>query len=288
MKLKILISILSSFVILSLMSCEENETQNLSISIAGLEDLGSAAIYEGWLLVEGIPVSTGKFTVDAEGTLSETTFIAEVEDLDAATAFLVTVESVPDLSPSPSDIKLLAGDFLGNYSSLSIAHRSAIGHEFEESAGSYILATPTDMDDSNEKSGVWFVDNSSGFPEVGLDLPDLSEGWVYEGWALLNGVPVSTGTFTETTGPDASSRFSEAGGPPFPGEEFLLNAPDGYEFPINLAGQSIMISMEPVPDNSPKPFVLKPLLGEIPADAEVNTVLEINRNRSFPTGTATR
>ena len=134
----------------------------------------------------------------------------------------------------------------------------------------------------NSKAAIYMF---KGDVYQGFDAESLE---VYEGWALLNGVPVSTGTFTETTGPDASSRFSEAGGPPFPGEEFLLNAPDGYEFPINLAGQSIMISMEPVPDNSPKPFVLKPLLSEIPADAEVNTVLEINRNRSFPTGTATR
>ena len=56
-------------------------------------------------------------------------------------------------------------------------------------------------------------------------------------------------------------------GPPFPGEDYLVNAPMGLTFPTNLAGGTAVISIEPDPDNSPNPFTLKPLVKMIPADA---------------------
>lgn len=59
--------------------------------------------------------------------------------------------------------------------------------------------------------------------------------------------------------------------PPFPGEDFLANAPDGLTFPLDLSGGAAVISIEPADDNSPAPIALKPLVGEIPADAEAFT-----------------
>jgi len=161
-------------------------------------------------------------------------------------------------------------------------------NDFSSSAGKYILATPTDMDDSNEASGIWFLDNSSGAPAVGLELPVLPKGWAYEGWAVINGVPVSTGTFTSATGQDDTASFSGAGGPPYPGEDFLNNAPDGLSFPTDLSGGKAVISIEPVPDNSPAPFVLKPLVGDIPANAPVHSALDIDQHLNFPAGVASR
>lgn len=271
-------------------SCGDDEptTQNLNLDISGLEDLGSAAIYEGWIMVDGSPKTTGTFSVDGSGNLSKTSFELDAVDLESATAFILTVEPQPDPSPSPSDVHILAGDFSGENSSLSISHGAALGDDFSGSAGSYILATPTDMDDSNEASGIWFLDNSSGAPEVGLDLPILPKGWAYEGWAVIDGTPVSTGTFTSVTGQDDSAVFSGAGGPPYPGEDFLQNAPAGLSFPTDLSGGKAVISIEPVPDNSPAPFVLKPLVGDIPADAPVHSVLSIDQHLNFPSGTATR
>jgi hypothetical protein len=77
-------------------------------------------------------------------------------------------------------------------------------------------------------------------------------------------------------------------GPPFPGEDFLVNAPAGLTFPTNLAGGMAVISIEPVPDNSTAPFLLKPLVAPIPANAIDHTDYQMNQNLVFPTGTVTR
>lgn len=290
MKLNLSTIITLGLLAILLSSCGDDEptTQNLNLNISGLEDLGSTAIYEGWIMVDGSPKTTGTFSVNDAGELSKTSFELDATDLESATAFILTVEPQPDPTPSPSDVHILAGDFSGDNSVLSISHGAALGNDFSSSAGAYILATPTDMDDTNEASGIWFLDNSSGAPEAGLDLPTLPKGWAYEGWAVIDGVPVSTGTFTSVSGQDDAAPFSGAGGPPYPGEDFLSNAPAGLSFPTDLSGGKAVISIEPVPDNSPAPFVLKPLVGDIPTDAPVHSVLNIDQHLNFPSGTVNR
>ncbi len=286
-----LISLISFSLLATLfISCGDDEptTDNLTLNISGLEDLGESAVYEGWIMVDGAPQTTGTFTVNESGDLSKNSFELDAEALEKATAFILTVEPSPDPSPAPSDVHILAGDFSENEAGLTIGHEAALGNDFSSSAGKYILATPTDMDDSNEASGIWFLDNSSGAPEVGLELPTLPAGWAYEGWAVIDGIPVSTGTFTSVTGQDDSAVFSGAGGPPFPGEDFLNDAPAGLSFPTDLSGGKAVISIEPVPDNSPDPFVLKPLVGDIPAAAPVHSVLTIDQHLNFPTGSASK
>ena len=152
------------------------------------------------------------------------------------------------------------------------------------------MATPTDGADTNENSGVWFLDPGAG-PGAGLSLPTLPAGWVYEGWAVIDGSPVTTGTFTSVSDFDDSDPYSGTeAGPPFPGEDFLNNAPSGVTFPTDLRGATIVVSVEPVPDNSSNPFTLKPLVGMTPADAIDHTLLAMDNNASAtnPTGTATK
>jgi hypothetical protein len=267
-------------------TCELCAQGRLTLNIQGLEDLGPQARYEGWIIVNGSPVSTGLFSVDAEGEMSRKAFFVERADLAAAAAFVLTIEPVPDPDPAPSAVHLLGGDFSGSRAALSIGHPAALGNDFSKAAGQFILATPTDNSTSNENSGIWFL--VSG--QAGLVLPTLPAGWVYEGWAVINGVPVTTGTFTSPSGADASAPFSGPNaGPPFPGEDFLVNAPAGLSFPTNLAGGMAVISIEPSPDNSSAPFTLKPLVGPIPANATDHTAYPMNLNAgSFPTGTAAR
>jgi len=82
---------------------------------------------------------------------------------------------------------------------------------------------------------------------------------------------------------------TDAGSPPFPGEDFVMNAPAGLSFPTDLTGGLAVISIEPQPDNSPNPFALKPLVGEIPMNAmDHNTYMMGNNSGSFLTGMATR
>jgi len=160
-----------------LSSCgDDDTTESFSLSIAGLEDLGSAYQYEGWIIVDGSPVTTGLFSVDADGNLSKSSFDVEAADLEAASTFVLTIEPSPDSDPAPSDTHVLAGDFSGNTASLTVGHGAALGNDFSSSAGTYILATPTDDVDTNEDSGVWFLDNSSGSPMAGLDPASLLGG----------------------------------------------------------------------------------------------------------------
>ncbi|MCG8311322.1 MAG: hypothetical protein MI975_28295 [Cytophagales bacterium] len=275
-------------------ACEESEDsnpmKNLNLNISGLEDLGSDAIYEGWLIVDGAAISSGTFSVDANGTMSKTSFSVNATDLDKASTFVLTIEPVPDNDAGPSDVHLLGGDFSGTSAGLSVGHGAALGDDFNSSAGKYILATPTDGPDTNENSGIWFLDLGGGSPAVGLDLPTLPAGWKYEGWVVINGQPVTSGKFTAVDEVDEDDPFSgDMDGPPFPGEDYLRNAPAGLNFPTDLSGGTAVISIEPDPDNSPNPFTLKPLAAGIPAMAMDHLTYTLDKNLgSFPTGTATK
>lgn len=285
---------LIALVTLTVFACKDDDMtptdQDLTLNIQGLEDLGSDFAYEGWIMVDGAPKTTGVFTVDASGNLSQTTFSLDAEDLEKATAFILTIEPSPDNDPGPSDVHILAGDFNTDDATLTVGDSRALGDDFTTSTGGYILATPTNGADSDEKSGVWWLDPAAG-PGAGLDLPTLPAGWEYEGWAVIDGVPVTTGKFTDATKADDSAPFSGSmAGPPFPGEDFLENAPAGLTFPVDLSEMVVVISVEPQPDNSPNPFLLKPLVGHVPANAPDHSLLNMDNNAtgSNPTGTASK
>jgi hypothetical protein len=287
----VLTTMISSLV---LVSCNDSDVilpeSNLSLSINGLEDLGADFVYEGWIMVNGSPLTSGRFTVNSAGELSQSNFPIPTETLIAATAFILTIEPAVGDDPAPSDVHILAGDFAGSSGTMKVEDPRAIGNNFSTAAGKYILATPTNNDMNDEYSGVWFLDNSSGSPTAGLTLPSLPNGWIYEGWVVINGVPVSTGTFSSVTGSDNFSGFSGPNpGPQYPGEDFLMNAPAGLSFPTDIRGGAVVISIEPVPDNSPDPFLLKPLVHNPTPDAAIHTVLTMNQNlNSIPTGTFKR
>jgi hypothetical protein len=274
-----------------LMACDKDDDndRSLELNISGLEDLGSDYAYEGWLIVNGQPVSTGVFTVDGNGDLSETSFDIAKADLNDASTFVLTIEPSPDADPLPSDVHILAGDFIADNASLNVSHGAALANDFSGAVGKYILATPTDGANTNENSGIWFLDLSSGSPGVGLMLPALPNGWIYEGWAVSADGPISSGTFNHGDMADLAAPYSgNMMSPPFPGEDFLMNAPSGQTFPLDLAGGTAVISIEPVPDNSTTPFLLKPLVGQIPAAAKDHETYDLGLNLNFPTGTASR
>lgn len=256
---------------------------NLNLTLNGLEDLGSDFVYEGWVIVNGSPVSTGTFTVDANGTLSASSFDIDNATLQSATQFVLTIEPAQDPDPAPSAVKMMEGPINSNAANVS----TGIVGDFSTSTGRFILATPTTSSTADDLSGVWFLDNSSGSPVAGLSLPMLPEGWIYEGWAVIGGTPVSTGRFTTVSGQDDAATFSgtDSAGPPYPGEDFIINAPAGLTFPTDLTEAPIVITIEPVPDNSPAPFTLKPLFGTSPAMANPGTVYDMNnQSNGFPTG----
>lgn len=275
-----------SFFAVSCSSDDDNNTSttsDLTLNLQGLEALGSDYAYEGWIIVNGQPVSTGTFTSVA----FPQTFSVNTEQLENATAFVLSIEPAVDPDPAPADTKILIGDFNG----ASAAVNTAIVGDFTNASGAFFLRTPTDemgINNGNDQYGVWF--GTPGMPPVpNFVLPTLPAGWAYEGWVVGDSGPLSTGTFTAFNSADSSAPFSgPASGPPVPGEDFFENAPIGESFPLDVRGRTVVISIEPVPDDSPAPFVLKPLVGTAGNDTAPATY-DFGLNLvSFPMGSVTR
>lgn len=298
MKKQLLTLLIVPVMILTACNKDENDDMNtnmtgeLKLNITNLASSAASEQYEGWIIVNGAPVSTGTFTVDADGTPSKTSFIVAESNLSAATDFVLSIEPMPDNDPTPSAIKILGGSFSGNSASVSVAHGAALGNDFSNVAGKFIIATPTTVTMNDELSGLWFLDITSGSPMTSLVLPMLPAGWKYEGWAVIDGTPVTSGTFTMVDAMDNADPFSgsDAAGPPFPGEDYVANSPMGLTFPTDLSGATMVVSIEPDPDNSPSPFAFKPLVGTAPVNAMDHTTYDMmsNVSGSFPSGSVSR
>lgn len=276
-------------------SCSDDDdngvsTKSLTLNITGLEDLGTDFVYEGWIIVNGAPISTGTFTSTEVGQ----TFIIETSVLDAATRFVLTIEPAGETgtaATTPADTKLMVGDFSGDAATLSIG---TVGDfDTTTSSGTFFLRTPTDetgTNNGNDQNGIWFG-NPGAPPTPGFTLPALNAGWKYEGWVVVDGVgPITTGTFTAFDVADELSVFGggENTGPPIPGEDFLMNPPAGHNFPLDIRGRTVVISIEPSPDNSPNPFLLKPLVGTAGQDTAPATYNLGFSDASFPSGSVSR
>jgi len=256
-------------------------TTEIVLTTEGLPELAMGA-YAGWAIFPDETVSTGTFSPGQGSPRSVD------RDLREARTFVVTIEPTDDPEPGPSGVVALSGAFHGKEASLSFPV------SFTNARGSYILATPTDGGDSHETAGVWFLDPSG--PAPSLDLPALPSGWVYEGWAVTQGHPVSTGRFRTPTGADShSDHGGTSDGPPFPGEDLLRNPPMSVSFPADLAdGKSrIVVSVEPDLDGTdptgPKPFAVKPLVASVPEDAADHTSYDLMADPgTTPSGTVTR
>jgi len=270
-------------------------SSNLTLDLNGVEPLTGGYHYEGWAILGG-PASTGKFNLGAgsqlvtpSGSPIPGNTFATGRNLSAASAIVITIEPPGDADAAPAATKYLGGDLSGNTAALRAGHAAALGNDFAGATGKYILATPTNGSNTNENSGIWFLSLASGSPAQGLSLPVLPSGWRYEGWAVIGGTPVTTGVFTNPASADLAAPFSGAqSGPPFPGEDFLTNAPAGLVFPTDLANGRAVISIEPDPYPSAAPFTLKPLNGLIPGTAVDHVTYDMpNVAAQFPTGSAT-
>lgn len=253
---------------------------SLTFAFDGLPEL-AAGHYEGWAVFGDEKVSTGTFSAGDE-------YAFEVDrDLTDADRIVVTIEPDDDMDGAPSGVVLLAGAVESGTAELSFPV------SFDMVGGSYILATPTNGGGTNETAGVWFLDPSG--PSASLSLPELPRGWAYEGWVLTQGTPLSTGRFRDPAAADGFDGYSGmADAPPFPGEDFLANAPDGVDFPVDLAdgASEVVVSVEPDVDGTdptgPAPFAIKPLAGAVPEGADDHTPYDLSANEgTVPGGTAT-
>jgi len=261
-----------------------NETEALHMEYSGVEPLGADYVYEGWLIVDGYPVSTGVFSVTAGGMAVPSTVLVDAEDAMNAAMFVLTIEPTDDMDPSPSFTHYLAGSFGRAFETvLTVDHPAALGDDFMADAmGDYILETPSTAGIAGDyNQGIWFLDPSMG-PGASLDLPVLPGGWMYEGWVAGVDGPVTTGRFLDPAMVDMDGAGPYAGPdgyPPFPGQDYIMP-------PMVLTdGFAAVISIEPEPDNDPGPFALKPLVDMNIDDVGAGVVQGMANNSSaFPTG----
>ncbi|WP_304143699.1 hypothetical protein [Ignavibacterium album] len=253
LQMKRLFTLLIAAAILSFAGCEyfeNSDTLNISsfeVNLSGLPTLPSSLTYVGWFDGDDIP-ATYLFDKDADanGNIFYSNDQTPLKILDSAQIFYITIESKADIgSPNfrPSSRIILQGRFTKGAANLWISENA---DKYSIARAKYSLDTPTDNPAANDFSGLWFVDSlDAGTPAAGLDFPVLYGGWIYEGWIQVNGNYLSTGRFSNPAATDLFNGFSGASaGYPFPGEDFLNNAPSGFTFPLDLRGAKVLISLE--------------------------------------------
>ena len=279
-------------------------SSTVTLSLNGLEPLTGGLNYEAWLVhqigenVFGVPLvlfninENGQMVDPAADTVITGPYHAKLDPGDVL-GVAISLELSNQLLEYSSFTFILSGDLLQGTAILSADEFFALNRDFSNVEGRFILATPTDEDPDNDLNGIWFMNPTSDPSEAGLDLPEAPNGWIYEGWVDVDGQAVSTGRFVSANGPDSTSNYSSGveESPPFPGEDFLFNPPQGVDFPLDLSGASVFITIEPwlewdvYPDD---PFFLRILEGQIPADPMPLTLYGMTSTASLlPTGTAT-
>lgn len=184
-----------------------------------------------------------------------------------------------DTTSAPFSIAFLKGDFKQDRAFVEFN-----GVDAAAASGQYILGTPTDGNETlNERSGVWFGYYKQGTPL--LRLPALKAGWTYEGWAIVDGQPLTTGRFQNASARDLFNGFSDVQTttPEVPGEDFLRDPPvavfPNLSFPLDLAGDLVAVSIEPDFDGSDPtgqgPFGMTILKAEVPNRAEPHAIYDL-------------
>ncbi|MEM6998057.1 MAG: anti-sigma factor [Patescibacteria group bacterium] len=258
---------------------ESNINLPFDLSLTNLATL-DAGVYEGWVVRGDDKTSFGTFNMNAAGEI-----IGDLSydgDLQAGDTVAISIEPDNDADPEPSATIILAGEVTDGAAEL------AFPLDISSFAGEYILGTPTTNATDDETAGIWFT--SSGTNTL-LDIPDAPDGWIYEGWAVVDGVPYTTGQFTDPSGADNFDGYSGPdGGPAKPGEDFITNLPGGVEGPLDLAtGTSkVVVSIEPYQNGSDPtgagPAQIKPLSHDIGEGVADHTRFSLDLNTDLPTG----
>lgn len=266
----------------------------MTVDTDNLKPLQDGFTYKVWAKVgfeyystEGFNVTeTGQFLTQV-GEFRDKSFVLDADLTDAEVVF-ITVEGKSSTSNAPSKSIVMAADVTGNVSQLSSSHSLALGGSIAGQSGQLTILTTSDVDTSNDEHGVWFLTVSNGVMSPGLSLPTLNEGWKYEGWVDVGGHRFTTGKFVSNTRNDEFQPHSYNDVPLFPGEDFLLNPPDGVVFPLNLSGAVVTITVEPNADDSFDPYGIKVLSATLPASIQAGSVHPLtSANAVFPTASVT-
>ncbi|OSY89431.1 hypothetical protein WH52_02000 [Tenacibaculum holothuriorum] len=270
-------------------------TKTVTQSFQNLPDLGSNYVYEGWLIVGNEKISTGRFS-HTEGA-NHTSSALDIAKVSAATMYVLTIESTNETGADlaiPSGWIFSKGAFTGNNAAPSTDDALYKGAtNLETATAQAFLKAPSVGTVGGDANGIWFINalppTSGGF----TNLPTLADGWIYEGWVVVDGkdgnkVPVSTGRFSDPNAADVSffgaannNEFKGPNGvPPFPGEDYIVDPNNRYPnvtFPIDLTSATVVISIEPTTNDAQAPFGLKPFVQALNNQA-VSTAFTVDNN----------
>ena len=90
--------LIGTLLTLGLSACSNDELRTLRLTINGLEPLSGGLLYEGWAIINGNPVATGKFNVnngnivDASGNEISNGDFDVSQDLSTASRIVITIE----------------------------------------------------------------------------------------------------------------------------------------------------------------------------------------------------
>jgi hypothetical protein len=246
-------------------------------------------------------VSLGQFRVTADGELRDLldegspVFAPAIPfDLSGALAVTIAVEQIAAEERGPV---LVAGDVVsdagGGRAACAPGHPLALGVDLGAAAGSFILASPTDLRDDNETHGVWFTDPAG---EPALALPAISGGWLYGGWIFAEGHSITLGHFARPDSADLDGPGPEAwpGGQGYgaPGSDFVVFGMD-----LAAGGVGVFITLEPaflagghrsqLPEQAAhdSSFPLRLLATEIPAGAAPHASIALEQPAPLPAAT---
>ncbi len=231
----------------------------------------------------------GTFNVDLSGQIVDengnpvTQFTTNEYPLRNTLSLLVTIEVPGSVGESPAGFQILSGTFIDAVAQLRIPISSAI----QSAAGTLRVHTPTDGPNTNETAGVW-MQGLNG--DSTLQLPDTTAALHYETFIDIGGQSLPVGRFEAGDQADDANQFSSdlVAAPERPGEDLLLNAPEGLAFPIDLSGARVTISLE---SRFAGDFVQRSQLVVLEAFLPTGLrgdeiVTFINRTASFPEGEA--
>ena len=294
-KIKHITGFIACIVLLLLLSCQDSKTDTsfgrVELELDGLLYIGENHQYETWLITDAEELSLGTFTISQTGAISNRIYGDDAEKIRSASGIKITIEPIADSDPEPSDIVILAGEFVNKGAKLTIDNAQIFDGDYSDVQGNYILNTPTDDDSTNELSGIWFILDTGFVTEPGLLLPELKPGWQYQGWISSGDRLFRTGSFRNPSIADDMAPYSQTihPAPPFPGEDFLVNPPDTFSFPIDLSGETAWIGVEPIDLGLDEPFPLIPLRADISENAVPGRQYSMNNNvENFPKGLASR
>lgn len=253
-------------------------------------DPDTQGVYYLWALLERNRAELlGSFAIDESGEIVDDNgapidiFRSNEFSVRKTLRLLVTIELPGPAPESPSGMQILSGTVIDGVSNLTVP----ISRTIADASGSLRVFTPTDGPGTNEVSGFWFM-NVDG--EATLRLPDTTGALVYETFIELGGQAIPLGRFERGDQEDDANQFSaeQVEAPERPGEDLLMDAPEGLTFPTDISGARVTVSLEGRSNDFVSRSQLIVLEAFLPAGLTANTIVPLANiaNQTFPSGKA--